>query len=173
MLRRLKILHAVAHLLGFQLTYMVRFVPITGKRSDLRGRRIGDPITNPSEAVGFLHGVKLNPKEKTHGSYLLVAEAVADGFFHDPLVGERPSEVHGGLPQAAQGGPAAAAPEEAADDEAQGAAGAGADGGHAAGTEAAAESGQPVGTVGPLGPPDERLLQSAIAHASLDQLGER
>ena len=153
---KLKVLHAVATMLGIQMTYYVRFLPVNGKRADLRGRRVGDPITDPNEAIGFFQATRTNPKEKTDGAYLFTAEASLGGFMHKSLnlhtdaptvPTDGPGPLYAGLPETAQGGPTATAAPEAAYAEAERAARAGTDGGQLARAQAAAEPSQPMGTV--------------------------
>lgn len=194
-LTKLKLLSLVGGLLGIQLTYQLRFMPISGKRVDMRGRRVGDPITSPEEAVGFLHSTRQNPKEKTDGTYLLLAEAALDGFYHAAgdfahvgaatVAADRPSGVSAVLPFAAEDRSAAAAATQAAADEAQGAAGDGADRGRPAWAEALAGPGGPV-EVGDHTETHAQLQQRTamaptaiigptgpVRATSLDSLGER
>lgn len=183
---RLRLLHAVAELLGIQLNYGLRFMPMGGAR--VRSRKV-ENMDRPHPATPYarFRWLMQHPedrKESADGVYLLNIEASPAGFYHEARIDttlEKPVAAKGqggllqGLPDTPTDGPAATVAAQAAADEPQGAAGRGKVGRRTLGPEAITGPTGPVDEVIPRGPLNEADSEQPIRTptASLDQLGRR
>ena len=156
---RLRLLHALANVLGIQLTFGLRFMPISGQR--LRTRKVGNfDRTHPGTPYGRLRWLMNHPedrKEPTDGVYLLNIEASPAGFYHEAQERretqpepEPAGPLFSGLSEAAADRPTAAAAPQAAADEAEGVAGLGALGRRDPRAQTVAEPGRSVGDLNEL-----------------------
>lgn len=176
---RHRLLAWIAARLNLTVTYTIKFLPTAGrKRLDYRGRSIRTFTTMSEARTAFIQLAEAaNRKEKTDGIYYLEIETREGLVVHTCEDGtatesqpEPASPLFSQLPEAAAGGPAAAAAPQAEIAQAQGAVGLGALGRRDPRDQAAAEPGRPVGyVIGPIGPapaPDP-------VGPSLDDLGRR
>lgn len=182
---KLRLLAMVARLLGIELTYTIKFLPLNRQRTDFRGRTTASP-DSLGEALAVFRDLANHPdarKEKTDGIYYLEIEAREGIVQHTveepdsasgPVATDRQGSLLQGLQEAPSNRSSAATASEAEATEPQGAAGTGTDRGHAAGLEALGRRAEvtPGLAQGPQGRP-QGTLPPLDQRTSLDILGRR